>query len=266
MNRPRTPIKRLAPFFPALAPHFEVVLLRDLEQKLRAHRIVAGTNETDVRMKKLFRADVFDIAIRSGRKELRREAECYPFRVEARHEKSLRQLPHRDDVRDFRPISALVPLRVVVPHRVRPALENRAHRVEIEAVALAEDHEVGLESPRLRERPTLRELSADQAAGALVVDQERLVTVALQRTLGALLHPPPLIAADHQDSHASADPQRSGRTDLSHSRAYFAMTLAAARQARMTPRAPSRNPPFNKYMPTNLAGGLKTTAAAVPRR
>src|SRR5438105_4907847 len=86
MNRPRTPIERLAPFFPALAPHFEVVLLRDLEQKLRARRIVAGANETDVRMKKLVRADGIDIAIRRGRKELRRKAECSPFRVEPLHE------------------------------------------------------------------------------------------------------------------------------------------------------------------------------------
>src|ERR1700682_1589078 len=62
------------------------------------------------------------------------------------------------------------------------------------------------------------------------------------------------------------DPQRSVWIDRSQSRAYLAITLAAARQARTSPRAPSRNPPFRRDMLTNLAGGFKKTAPAVPRR
>src|SRR5450759_2328621 len=141
-----------------------------------------------------------DVPVGRGWKKFCRESERPPFRIESGNEKRLGELSHLYDVRDFRAVAALEPLRIVVPHRVGLAVDDRRHRLDIEAVALAEDHEVGVEPARLRHRPLLRQLAADHAVGALVVDEERLVTVSLQSTLGALLHPPPLIGADDEDS------------------------------------------------------------------
>ena len=130
--------------------------------------------------------DRFDLAVGGRRQELRRKSERPPFRVEAGNEKSLRQLSNSHYVGDFGAVRALVPLRVVVPHRVRLAIEYRRHGIEIEPVALAEEHKIGLEPARARQRPPLRELAADKAVGALVVYQQRLVTIPLESTLGAI--------------------------------------------------------------------------------
>src|SRR5665647_1499245 len=44
------PVEGLPPLLPAFAPHLDVVLLCDLEQKSRARGIVSGADETDVRV------------------------------------------------------------------------------------------------------------------------------------------------------------------------------------------------------------------------
>src|SRR5437660_7473136 len=107
------------------------------------------------------------------------------------------------------------------------------------------------------ERPPLGELASNQACGTLVIDQQRLVAISFERALGALLHPPSVIAADDEDSHCRGPgPPPSLRVDLSQSRAYFAITLAAAGKAKTGPRPPARKPTFTKYIPTNRGGGL----------
>ena len=196
------PMKRLAPGFPPFAPHLEIVLLGDLEKESRARRIVAGADEADVRVKLLLRWNRLDVAVRRRWKEFRGQAQCSPLGIEARDEEGLRHLSDCDYVRDVGAIGALVPLRIVIPHRVGAAIEERPHRIEVESMALSEKDKIGIEPPRLRERPLLRQLATDHPVGALVIDHECLVAVSFQSALSALLHPPMLIAADYQDSQA----------------------------------------------------------------
>jgi hypothetical protein len=75
-----------------------------------------------------------------------------------------------------------------------------------------------------------------------------------KRTLGRPLHSPGMIAPDDEDSQSSARISVFIADRHSNRCGCFAMTLAAAREARTSPRAPSRNPPFNRYMLTNCAG------------
>src|SRR5882762_989100 len=189
--------------FPSTGRPFQLSGFRHFQQELSSRGIVSSADEADVRVILLLRGDWFDLAVGGRRKKFCRESESSPFRVEAGDEKSLRQFSNGHDVCDFRAVRALVPLRVVVPHRVRLAIDDRRNRIEIETVAFAEEHKIRLEPASVRQRPPLRELAADDAVGALVVDQERLVAISLESTLGALLHPPPLIAADDEDSQVS---------------------------------------------------------------
>src|SRR4030088_224710 len=122
----------------------------------------------------LLRGDRPDVAAGRRRQKLRGNPEGSPFGLESGNEESLRELAHCDDVLHFRAVGALVPLRIMIPHRVRLAVEDRRYSLEIEPLTFAEEYEVGLEPARLRQRPPLRELAADHASGTLVVDEERL--------------------------------------------------------------------------------------------
>src|SRR5688572_14216580 len=100
LDREAVPLELVAPFVPTLSPHLQVVLLRDLEQKSRARRIVARADEAHIGMVFRLVRDGPNVAIRRCGKELRRQAKPSPLLIEARHEKRLTELAYFHDVPD----------------------------------------------------------------------------------------------------------------------------------------------------------------------
>src|SRR5688572_10260540 len=176
-----------------------------------------------------------NVAISRSGKELRGQAKRSPLLIEARHEKRLTELAHFHDVPDVGTIGRAIPLGVVIPHRVRRVADDLADGIETQRETLREENEIRLEPVGTTQDPLLRELATDQALGAAVIEQAGLVTSSLERPLHASFHPPFVVAADDQDLQDLPGFQCSARKDLSHNRAYFAMTLAAARHARISP-------------------------------
>ena len=101
---------------------------------------------------------------------------------------------------DIRPIEVGVPLRIVIPHRVWHVLDDSGNRLQIERETFRQKNEVRSKPLGASANPALSQASSDETLGATVVDEERLVTRALECALDRGLHPPRVFAADHQNA------------------------------------------------------------------
>src|SRR4029079_11577712 len=227
-------------------------MLCDLDEESRSLRIVSRSDKRHIRSISVFLSNRLNARIARRRQEHGVQSVRFPLVLESGDEECSSELSYRRDVCDVRPIQILVPLRIVIPHRVWPALDDRCDRFRIQCETFGKKNEIGRELIRLPARPQLRELPPDQPLHAAVVDEECGVSRTLHRALESTFHSPRVIAADEENSH---------RFPFSQSRAYFANTLTEAMPARSAPLAPSIHPPLRMNIERNRNFGRNITDA-----
>jgi hypothetical protein len=176
-------------------------MLRDCHEELGTRWIVTRSDEGDFRFEMWIWWNVDYAGIGRGGEKLRAKPVSVPFGFESGNKECAGQSAYRRNVGDVRAVDLAVPLRVVVPHRVRPVADDLADSVGVEGETFGEKDEIWTELASVTQRPVLREPTADEPFGSSIVDEQCLMPRSAERALYCGFHAPLVLAPDKQDPH-----------------------------------------------------------------